>query len=226
MNPVLSLTDIRKTYQTGDSTTEALRGIDLTIGQGEFVAIMGPSGSGKSSLMHILGLLDVPTAGSYLLNAKDVSRMTGDQQAELRNQEIGFVFQQFNLLPRTSVLENVLLPSVYGSNTDAERRAKTILKQVGLADRMQHLSNQLSGGQMQRVAIARALMMEPTLILADEPTGNLDSTTSHEIMTLLKEINDNGATIVLITHEADIAAFAHRTVHLKDGRIVAEKGSR
>ena len=226
MESIIQLQDIRKSYRMGDEETDALKGITIDIAKGEFVAIMGPSGSGKSSLMHILGLLDVPTSGSYLLNNQDVSKLNKNQQADIRNKEIGFVFQQFNLLPRTSVLENVLLPSVYGNVPNAREKAKQIIATVGLTDRIQNLSNQLSGGQIQRVAIARALLMQPSIILADEPTGNLDSKTSHEIMRLFTTINKKqGATIVLITHEADIAAFAERTITLKDGEIVPSTSS-
>ncbi len=224
--PVIQLTGIQKVYKTGDQTTVALKDIDLVINQGEFVAIMGPSGSGKSSLMHILGLLDVPTAGRYELDGQDVSRLSKNRQAELRNQEIGFVFQQFNLLPRTSVLDNVLLPSMYGKLTNPKQRALELIDRVGLKDRVRNLSNQLSGGQIQRVAIARALMMNPSIILADEPTGNLDSKTSHDIMNQLQIINRAGGTIVLITHEADIAAYAHRIIRIKDGQLVGKKGTR
>ena len=227
MNPIISLEKICKKYTMGDQKTEALKDINLKVEKGEFVAIMGPSGSGKSSLMHILGLLDVSTSGTYILNDQDVSKLNKNQQAEIRNREIGFVFQQFNLLPRTCVLENVLLPSVYGNVKDVQKKARKIIAEIGLNDRVNNLSNQLSGGQIQRVAIARALLMEPSIILADEPTGNLDSKTSHEIMKLLSDINKKqGATIVLITHEADIAEFAERTINLKDGEIVNQPARR
>jgi len=223
---VIQLTKIRKVYKTGDESTEALKEIDLTINRGEFVAIMGPSGSGKSSLMHILGLLDVPTSGTYQLDGQDVSKLSNNRQAELRNQQIGFVFQQFNLLPRTSVLDNVLLPSMYGLLSNAKQRAMEVIEQVGLKDRVRNLSNQLSGGQVQRVAIARALMMQPSIILADEPTGNLDSKTSHDIMKTFQTIHRAGGTVVLITHEADIAAFADRIVRIKDGQLSTSKGTK
>lgn len=223
---VIELKDIGKSYQTGDEPTYALRGVNIAIQKGEFVAIMGPSGSGKSSLMHIIGLLDEPTSGSYKLDGVDVSKLSKNRQATIRNQEIGFVFQQFNLLPRTSVLDNVLLPTIYGNTTDATSRAKKLIHDVGLGDRLGHKSNQLSGGQIQRVAIARALVMDPAIVLADEPTGNLDSKRSVEIMELFRTFNKSGATIVLITHEPDIAKFADRIIHIKDGEVVAEKGAK
>lgn len=221
--PVIALKDITKVYETGDEDTVALNKINLTITQGEFVAIMGPSGSGKSTLMHIMGLLDRPTGGVYELDGKNVNKLRKNQQADIRNHKIGFVFQQFNLLPRTKVLENILLPTVYGKLDDRYGRAERLLKRVGLEDRVNHTSNQLSGGQIQRVAIARALIMDPSLILADEPTGNLDTARSHEIMELFRAINKKeGATIVLITHEAEIAKYADRVIHIQDGRITKE----
>lgn len=221
--PVISLAGISKSYKSGDERTVALDQIDLTINKGEFVAIMGPSGSGKSTMMHILGLLDTPTKGTYVLDGKDVSKLSKNTQADLRNEHIGFVFQQFNLMPRTTVLENLLLPTVYGETADRYERAEKLLTQVDLVDRATHTGAQLSGGQIQRVAVARALMMNPSLILADEPTGNLDTKRSEEIMQLFRTINNDGATIVLITHEPEIAAFADRTITLKDGRITTDR---
>lgn len=224
--PVISLAGISKSYKSGDERTVALDQIDLTINKGEFVAIMGPSGSGKSTMMHILGLLDTPTTGTYMLDGKDVSKLSKNAQADLRNEHIGFVFQQFNLMPRTTVLENLLLPTVYGETADRYERAEKLLKQVDLVDRATHTGAQLSGGQIQRVAVARALMMNPSLILADEPTGNLDTKRSEEIMALFRSINNAGATIVLITHEPEIAAFADRVITLKDGRITTDRRSK
>jgi len=223
MTVIMSLKDISKIYKTGDEDTYALNKVSLDINKGEFVAIMGPSGSGKSSLMHIIGLLDTASSGSYCLNQEDVSKLSRKTQAIIRNQEIGFVFQQFNLLPRTSVTDNVLLPTIYGKVKNPEAKARKLIMEVGLEKRANNKSNQLSGGQVQRVAIARALVMEPSIILADEPTGNLDTKTSIEIMNLLKDINKKGATIVLITHESDIAKFASRIIHLRDGKIVSGK---
>jgi putative ABC transport system ATP-binding protein len=223
MSTIMSLRGISKHYKTGDENTIALDNINLEIKQGEFVAIMGPSGSGKSSLMHIIGLLDTATKGEYCLNSQDVSKLSKARQAEIRNNEIGFVFQQFNLLPRTTVTDNILLPTIYGKLENPEKRANELADQVGLGDKKHNKSNQLSGGQIQRVAVARALVMNPSIILADEPTGNLDTKTSVEIMNLLKDINKKGATIVLITHEPDIAKFASRTIHLRDGKIEKEK---
>lgn len=219
---VIELKGIRKVYKTGDEDTAALAGIDLTVDKGEFVAVMGPSGSGKSTLMNIVGLLDRPTFGSYVLAGQDVSRLGSGKRAEIRNKEIGFVFQQFNLLPRTTVRENVVLPTIYGKDRKALQRVDKIIEEVGLSDRSKYKSNQLSGGQIQRVAVARALVMEPSIILADEPTGNLDTKKSHEIMKLLKEINVKGATIVLITHEESVAAYADRTIKLIDGAIESD----
>lgn len=220
---VIEIKNITKVYKSGEEDTVALGGVDLTVKKGEFVAIMGPSGSGKSTLMHIIGLLDRPTAGSYMLDGKDVSKISKKQQAKIRNQEIGFVFQQFNLLTRTSALENVLLPTIYGKVPNAEKKAKKLLDDVGLGDRVKNKTNQLSGGQIQRVAIARALIMDPAIILADEPTGNLDSKRSDEVMQLLQKINKDGATIVLITHEPDVAKYAERVITLRDGKIVGDK---
>lgn len=224
-NPIISLKDIVKNYTTGNSVYQALKGISLDISQGEFVAIMGPSGSGKSTTMHIMGALDTPTSGTYILNGKNISSYTDDQLAEIRNQEIGFVFQSFNLLPRTSVLDNVKRPMMYGGVPTAEqdKRALECLRLVHLEEKADNMSNAISGGQIQRVAIARALVMNPAMILADEPTGNLDSKTSHEVMTFLQDLNNKGRTIVVITHEPDIAAFAKRIIVLKDGLILSDK---
>jgi putative ABC transport system ATP-binding protein len=199
----------------------ALDGLDLNIARNEYVALMGPSGSGKSTLMNMLGCLDSPTSGRYVLNGQDVSALDDDALADIRNREIGFVFQTFNLLPRYSALENVALPMIYAGipREQRETRASEVLTQVGLADRMDHKPNELSGGQRQRVAVARALVMNPSIILADEPTGNLDTTTSHEVMELFSEIQQAGNTVILVTHEEDIAACAHRTVRLRDGKI-------
>lgn len=221
MGKVIDLKGITKIYKTGEEDTVALKKIDLCIEKGEFVAIMGASGSGKSTLMNILGLLDKPSSGSYILNDTDVSRLSSKRQAMIRNKQIGFVFQQFNLLARTTVLDNVLLPTIYGKKKDNIIRANRIIAEVGLSDRIKHKSNQLSGGQIQRVAIARALIMEPAMILADEPTGNLDSKRSHEIMELFTRINEKGTTIVLITHEEEIANYADRIIRLKDGEIIS-----
>lgn len=217
---VIEIKELKKVYKTGGEKTAALDGVNLTVQEGEFVAIMGPSGSGKSTMMHILGLLDVPTSGTYLLKGKEVSKLSKGKQAEIRNKEIGFVFQQFNLLPRTSVMENVLLPTIYGRIKQPKQRAEELIKRVGLTGRLNNKSNQLSGGQIQRVAIARALIMNPSIILADEPTGNLDSHRSAEIMKLFHAINKAGATILLITHDQEVARHADRIIHIKDGKIV------
>ena len=221
MQDTIVLHDIVKTYLMGDTTVQALAGINLTIEAGEFTAVMGPSGSGKSTLMNILGCLDSPSSGTYLLNNHDVSSMDDDELAGIRNKEIGFVFQTFNLLPRTTALDNVALPMIYAGYSKSERvaRATDVLQQVNLADRMDHQPNQLSGGQRQRVAIARALVNKPSIILADEPTGNLDSKTSVEIMKLFGDIHAQGNTVILVTHEEDIAAYAHRVIRLRDGLI-------
>ena len=216
--------DLTKTYVMGEQTVHALRGVSLEIDEGDFVAIMGTSGSGKSTLMNILGCLDQPTQGVYLLAGEEVEVMTQDQLASIRNRRIGFVFQQFNLLPRTSALENVELPMVYAGVSVAERRTKALaaLERVGLAERGNHTPAELSGGQQQRVAIARALVNSPQLILADEPTGALDSQTSEDIMRLLAELNAQGMTVVIVTHESDIAAWARRKIVFKDGRVVED----
>ncbi|MFI5240123.1 MAG: ABC transporter ATP-binding protein [Candidatus Saccharimonadia bacterium] len=219
---VIELSDISKIYRTGDEDTIALDNINMTVAKGEFVAIMGPSGSGKSTLMHIIGLLDRPSKGRYLLDGRDVSKISKRKQAGIRNREIGFVFQQFNLLPRTSVLENVLLPTIYGKIKNPTEHAKSLIDRVGLKERIKNKSNQLSGGQIQRVAIARALIMDPSIILADEPTGNLDSKRSAEVMEILREINQAGATVVLITHEPEVARYASRIVRVIDGKIVSD----
>ncbi len=219
---VIELKGIRKIYKTGDEDTVALDGIDLDVRKGEFVAVTGPSGSGKSTLMNVIGLLDRQTAGAYSLAGQDVSKLGGGKRAEIRNKEIGFVFQQFNLLPRTTVRDNVMLPTIYGKDKAAIARAEALIQEVGLGDRAGYKSNQLSGGQIQRVAIARALVMDPSIILADEPTGNLDTKRSHEIMELLKDINSKGATIVLITHEASVARYAGRVLNIIDGKIASE----
>ncbi|MBL7886884.1 MAG: ABC transporter ATP-binding protein [Flavobacterium sp.] len=218
---LIDIKDIKRDFQLGNETINVLKGIDLQINKGEYVALMGPSGSGKSTLMNILGCLDTPTSGTYILNNKDVSQMHDDDLAEIRNKEIGFVFQTFNLLPRTTALDNVALPMIYAgySKSDRNERAKEVLTQVGLSDRMDHQPNQLSGGQRQRVAVARALVNKPSIILADEPTGNLDSKTSVEIMNLFNDIHKNGNTVILVTHEEDIARYAHRIIRLKDGMI-------
>lgn len=225
---LINITEIKRDFQLGSETINVLKGIDLQINKGEYVALMGPSGSGKSTLMNILGCLDTPTSGTYILNGKDVSQMHDDDLAEVRNKEIGFVFQTFNLLPRTTALDNVALPMVYAgyNKTDRHARAKEVLTQVGLADRMDHQPNQLSGGQRQRVAVARALVNKPSIILADEPTGNLDSKTSEEIMKLFDEIHALGNTVILVTHEEDIAQYAHRIIRLRDGIIESDTPNR
>ena len=209
----------------GDNVVRALDGVTLAIGEGEFVAVMGPSGSGKSTFMNLIGCLDGPTAGDYLLAGENVAKLSGDALSRIRNQRIGFVFQQFNLLPRTTAQDNVELPLLYTGLPKAERRARALkrLTQVGLANRAEHQPNQLSGGQQQRVAIARALVNDPVLILADEPTGALDSKTSVEVMALLQELNRGGITVVLVTHEADVAAFARRIILFLDGRVVEDR---
>jgi putative ABC transport system ATP-binding protein len=220
-NPVIQLRGVKKDYEIGEHAVLALRGVDLDIRRNEYVAIMGPSGSGKSTLMNLLGCLDTPSEGQYWLEGNQVSEMNDDALARVRNRHIGFVFQTFNLLPRATALHNVELPLIYAGLRRNERheRAKSVLERVGLGDRMQHRPAELSGGQRQRVAIARALVTEPSILLADEPTGNLDSKTSEEIMILLEKLHEAGQTIVLVTHEADIAAHARRRITLRDGVI-------
>ncbi|MTG98135.1 MULTISPECIES: ABC transporter ATP-binding protein [Myroides] len=221
---IIDIKEIKRNFKLGSETVKVLKGVNLQIKRGDYVALMGPSGSGKSTLMNILGCLDTPTSGEYTLNGKDVSSLDDDQLADIRNKDIGFVFQTFNLLPRTTSLDNVALPMVYAGKSKEERyeRAKEVLGQVGLGDRMDHHSNQLSGGQRQRVAVARALVNHPAIILADEPTGNLDTKTSIEIMNLFDEIHSKGNTVILVTHEEDIAAHAHRIIRLRDGLIESD----
>ncbi|MCU4156312.1 ABC transporter ATP-binding protein [Carboxylicivirga sp. A043] len=223
-NQVIEINDIKKFYQVGTEVVKALQGVSLTIDKGEYVAIMGPSGSGKSTLMNIIGALDTPTGGKYVLNGTDVSHLTDDNLAEIRNKEIGFVFQTFNLLPRYSGLENAMLPLIYAGVSKNERlaRGEAVMESVGLTDRMHHRPNEMSGGQRQRVAVARALINDPSIILADEPTGNLDSKTSVDIMRLFGEIHSQGNTIILVTHEEDIAQHAHRIIRLRDGLIESD----
>lgn len=225
MSSIIHLEHIRKSYIMGKNALEVLKGVSLDIFKNEYVALMGPSGSGKSTLMNILGCLDTPTAGKYVLNGSDVSKMEDNALAEVRNKEIGFVFQQFNLLPRLTALENVALPLVYAGVSKKIRleKAMHVLSLVNLSDRSHHKPNELSGGQSQRVAIARALVNDPSLILADEPTGNLDTKTSHEIMDIFGNIHSQGNTVVLVTHEEDIAGHAHRVVRLRDGVIESDK---
>jgi len=224
MSKVIEIHNITRDFPLGQEIIKVLKGIDLSIDKGEYVAFMGPSGSGKSTLMNLLGCLDTPTSGQYILNGNDVSKMSDDELAEIRNKEIGFVFQTFNLLPRTTALENVALPMVYAgfSKADRKARAEEVLKNVGLADRMDHKPNQLSGGQRQRVAVGRALVNKPSIILADEPTGNLDSITSLEIMNLFDEIHAAGNTVILVTHEEDVAKHAHRIIRLRDGIVESD----
>ncbi len=221
METIISLDKIVKNYYIGAITVEVLRSVDIEINRNEYVAIMGPSGSGKSTLMNLVGCLDTPTSGKYILNGTDVSKMEDNQLAEIRNQEIGFIFQTFNLLPRYTALENVTLPLVYAGSGKSERieKAKHTMDDVGLGDRMDHRPNELSGGQRQRVAVARALVNDPSIILADEPTGNLDSKTSTDIMKLFGDIHSKGNTIILVTHEESIARYAHRIIRLLDGQI-------
>jgi len=225
MQEIISIQDVYKIYQVGTQEVRALNGVALGVKKNDYMALMGPSGSGKSTLMNLIGCLDSPTRGSYTLNNQEVSRLSDNDLAEIRNTEIGFVFQTFNLLPRYTAIENVALPLVYAgmSYQDREKRAKEVLTMVGLEDRMRHTPNELSGGQRQRVAVARALVNKPSIILADEPTGNLDSKTSHDIMNLFQEIHDQGNTVILVTHEEDIAAHAHRVVRLRDGKIESDE---
>jgi putative ABC transport system ATP-binding protein len=224
MPAVIELKDITRHFKIGEVEVQALRGVNLIINRGEYVALMGPSGSGKSTLMNILGCLDTPTSGSYVLNNNNVSNLSDNELAEIRNKEIGFVFQTFNLLARSTALDNVALPLVYAGKSKKDRiqRAKDVLSNVGLSDRMTHKPNELSGGQRQRVAIARALVNDPSIILADEPTGNLDTKTSYEIMELMEEIHQKGNTVVIVTHEEDIARRAKRIVRMRDGKIESD----
>ena len=226
MKTLISIERLRKTYHIGTQQVHALDGLDLTINVNDYVALMGPSGSGKSTLMNVLGCLDSPTSGSYHLNGHNVAKLDEDELAEIRNREIGFVFQTFNLLPRYNALENVALPLIYAGISKRERleRSEEVLGMVGLQDRLAHRPNELSGGQQQRVAVARALVNRPSIILADEPTGNLDTATSMEIMNLFREIQAAGNTVILVTHEEDIANCAHRIVHLRDGKVQSENG--
>ena len=222
---LINIKEIKRDFKLGSEVLHVLKGINLNIEKGEYVALMGPSGSGKSTLMNLLGCLDTHTSGTYILNGKDVSKLTDNELAEIRNKEIGFVFQTFNLMPRTTALDNVALPMVYAgiSSNERKQRATEVLKDVGLADRMDHKPNQLSGGQRQRVAVGRALDNKPSIILADEPTGNLDSKTSIEIMNLFDEIHAKGNTVILVTHEEDIAKHAHRIIRLRDGMIESDE---
>lgn len=224
MSNVIKMRNIIRDFKLGQETVHVLKGIDLDIERGEYVAIMGPSGSGKSTLMNIIGCLDTATDGTYILNGKDVSKMSDDELADVRNTEIGFVFQTFNLLPRTTALDNVALPMVYAgiSKSERDKRATEVLNDVGLSDRMDHKPNQLSGGQRQRVAVGRALVNRPSIILADEPTGNLDSVTSLEILNLFEDIHNAGNTVIMVTHEEDVAARAKRTIRLIDGMISSD----
>jgi putative ABC transport system ATP-binding protein len=225
---LISTVDLWRTYQMGAEQIHALRGVSFSVAANEYLAVMGPSGSGKSTLMNLIGCLDTPTSGTYVLRGKTVSEMNDDELATIRNREIGFVFQTFNLLPRATALHNVELPLVYAGLPKAERieRARHALEMVDLADRAGHRPNELSGGQRQRVAVARALVMGPSILLADEPTGNLDSATGEEIMRLFERLHESGNTIILVTHEHDIAAHAHRAIHIRDGQIASDERSR
>jgi putative ABC transport system ATP-binding protein len=227
-SPLISISGLRRSYQMGDTTINALRGVDLEISPNEYVAIMGPSGSGKTTLMNMIGCLDSPNSGTYELNGTVVSALGDQQLAKIRNREIGFVFQTFNLLARATALHNVELPLIYAGLSKKERMDKTLraLEQVGLSDRASHKPGEMSGGQRQRVAIARALVTEPSIVLADEPTGNLDSTTGKEIMALFDELHRNGQTIILVTHEDDVAAHSQRQIHLLDGGIESDTGTK
>ncbi len=225
---LIEITDLTRVYGVGDASVQALRGINVTVEKGEFVAVMGPSGSGKSTLMNILGCLDRPSGGTYVLDGEDVSHLSKNQLASVRNRQIGFIFQSYNLLPRLTAVRNVMLPLLYNgqkrlNDGECHQRAEAALESVGLSDRAHHRPNQLSGGQQQRVAIARALINGPSIILADEPTGNLDTKSSHEIMALLLELHGEGATILMVTHEPDIGEYAERVLHLLDGRIASDK---
>lgn len=218
---LIELKGIRKTYNIGkENQFDALKNVSVKIEEGEFVSIMGPSGSGKSTMMNILGALDVPTDGNYLVKGTNISKLNKSQLAEFRNKDVGFIFQQFNLLSRTTVLENVMLPTLYGRIDNAKERALKVLDQVGLGDKLDNKPNQLSGGQIQRVAIARALIMRPSILMADEPTGNLDTKTANEIMSVMKNLNEEGNTVILITHSPEIAKAAERIIYLRDGKIV------
>lgn len=225
MSEVIRIENLAKIYQMGNQKVHALRDVSLNINHNEYVALMGPSGSGKSTLMNMLGCLDTPTSGKYILNEQDVSSLEDNQLAEIRNKEIGFIFQTFNLLPRATALDNVSLPLIYAGmgSEDRKKRGSEVLEEVGLGDRMDHRPNELSGGQRQRVAVARALVNKPSIILADEPTGNLDSKTSIEIMGLFEEIHEAGNTVILVTHEEDIAMHAHRIIRLKDGLVETDE---
>ncbi len=224
--PIIEISHLVKSYKTDDLETMVLQDISLTINEGEFVAIMGPSGSGKSTLMHILGALDQPTSGTYLLNGKDVGKLSDDELAEIRNKEIGFIFQAYNLLPRTSAIDNVVVPMEYAGIPEDEARAKAkqLLSVVGLQERINFPPNKLSGGQQQRVAIARSLTMDPAMLLADEPTGNIASAQAEEVMSIFQKLNKQGRTIIMITHEPDIAEHAKRIIHIKDGKIIEGNG--